>query len=64
MELTTEEETIRFLNSLFFSWGQKIVRIVCKEYGLNEDQAYVLETTLLKPNNWLLTIQPSFYSET
>jgi hypothetical protein len=59
MEFATEEETNRFLNSLFFSWGQKIVTLLSKEYKLNEEQAYVLETMLLKPNAWQVVIKPS-----
>jgi hypothetical protein len=62
MELATEEETNRFLNRLFFSWGQKIIQVLSKEYNLNEDQVYVLETKLLKPNDWLVIIQPPIHS--
>jgi hypothetical protein len=59
MEFATEEETNRFLNSLFFSWGQKIVILLSKEYGLNEEQTYILETMLLKPNAWQVIVKPS-----
>jgi hypothetical protein len=59
MEFATEEETNHFLNSLFFSWGQKIVTLLSKEYGLNEEQAYILETMLLKPNAWQVIVKPS-----
>jgi hypothetical protein len=62
MELATEEETLRFLNGLFFSWGQTILKCISKEYNLEEDQIYALETILLKPNDWKITIKQPLHS--
>jgi len=58
MELASEKETLRFLNGLFFAWGQKIVSILCKAYDLNEEQKEELETILLKPNDWQIALKP------
>jgi hypothetical protein len=38
MELATEKETIQLLTTLYFLWGQQIVHLLSKEYGLTEEQ--------------------------
>jgi hypothetical protein len=57
MELATEKETLQYLNTLFFLWGQQIVQLIAKEYGLSEEQKEALEEVVLKPNNWSVVIQ-------
>jgi hypothetical protein len=56
MEIATEEETSRFINGLFYAWGQRLIYDISNAYNLNEEQKEVLETILLKPNNWFLEI--------
>lgn len=59
MELATEKETKRFLNGLFYAWGQRIIKLISKSYNLKEDQQEALELILLKPNNWQVQVKPS-----
>jgi hypothetical protein len=57
MELATEEETKRFLGTIFYAWGQRLIKIISTKYKLQEDQRDALEMILLKPNNWQLHIK-------
>jgi len=57
MELATEKETIRFLTMLYFLWGQQIVHLLSKDYGLTEEQQNALEEVVLNPNDWTVSIQ-------
>jgi len=57
MELATEKETFQFLHMLYFLWGQQIVHLLSKEYGLTEEQQDALEEIVLNPNSWSVIIQ-------
>ena len=52
MNLASEEATIRFLEGLWFHWGQRIVQRIAAVYELSEDQRDALETILLPANGW------------
>jgi len=58
MELATEKETLGFLNSLFFQWGQHILEILSTSYELSDEQREALEEILLKPNDWQVVVKP------
>jgi hypothetical protein len=58
MELATEKETLGFLNSLFFRWGQHILGILSTSYELSDEQREALEEILLKRNDWQVVIKP------
>ena len=58
MELATEKETLGFLNSLFFRWGQDILEILSTSYELSDEQREALEEILLKPNDWQVVVKP------
>jgi hypothetical protein len=57
MELASEADTKRFLQTIWYSWGTRIVREIAKAYNLSPEQTEALETVLLKPNDWQLQIQ-------
>ena len=59
MELATEEETLRFINGLWYSWGQRLVKDICRAYTLNSDQEEALTNVLLRPNDWKVVVKPS-----
>ena len=59
MEIATEKETYHFLDALFFSWGQSVLKSICNEYDLNEDQKSAIYDLIMKPNNWQVTIKDS-----
>jgi hypothetical protein len=59
MELASEADTQRFLNGLWYSWGQRVVKIICREYKLNSEQEEALINVLLRPNDWTVAVQPS-----
>ena len=53
--LAKEEETLRFLQSLWYRWGCRVVAEICKVTDLSPEQKEALETVLLKPNDWKVT---------
>lgn len=57
MELATEAETERFLQALWYRWGCRIVQEIAKAYSLSPEQKDALETVLLKPNDWQLSLK-------
>ena len=56
MELASEADTQRFLQTLWYSWGTRIVREIAKAYNLSPEQTEALEIVLLKPNDWQVVI--------
>lgn len=52
MNLASEEATVRFLEGLWFHWGQRIVQRIATVYDLSEGQRDALETILLPSNGW------------
>jgi len=58
MELASEVGTHRFLEGLFFRYGQTIVKQIVKEYNLTTEQSEALEEVLLKPNDWSIKVLP------
>ena len=59
MELATEEETVRFINGLWYSWGQRLVKDICRVYKLNAEQEEALINVLVRPNDWRVVVKPS-----
>ena len=59
MELASEQEATRFIQTLWFSYGMRLVKDICKAYNLNEEQREALQEQLLKPNDWEVIIKPS-----
>ena len=57
MELATELETKRFLGGLFYAWGQELLQLISRQYGLDKEQQEALELLLLKPNNWRIEVK-------
>jgi hypothetical protein len=58
MEIATEEDTLRFLEGLWFLQGQAIIKAIVSHYKLNPEQEEALEDLVLKPNDWTVTILP------
>ncbi len=56
MNLASEEATTRFLEGLWFRWGQRIITRIAEVYELTEEQRDALETILLPTNGWNLQI--------
>jgi hypothetical protein len=56
MELASEADTQRFLQTVWYSWGARLVREIAKAYNLSAEQQEALETVLLKPNDWQLEV--------
>jgi hypothetical protein len=56
MELASEADTQRFLQTLWYSWGTRIIREIATAYNLSPEQTEALETVLLKPNDWQVEI--------
>ena len=57
MDLAKEAETERFLQALWYRWGCRIVQEIAKVYSLSQEQSEALETVLLKPNDWQISIK-------
>lgn len=53
--LATEEETLRFLQALWYRWGCRVVAEISSATGLTPEQKEAVETVLLKPNDWKVT---------
>jgi len=56
MELASEEETKRFLGSLWFRWGDILLNHICKQYHLSEEQREAVIQILSRPNDWIVKI--------
>jgi hypothetical protein len=56
MLTATEEDTLRFVESLWFRHGQVVINRIIAIYKLNEDQREALEEILLRPNDWIVNI--------
>jgi hypothetical protein len=61
MELASEKETLGFLNSLFFRWGQQIIARISLQYTLTEEQKEALEEVFLRPNDWTVYVKPPLH---
>ena len=59
MELATEEETVRFINGLWYSWGQRLVKDISRVYKLGAEQEEALINVLLRPNDWKVVVKSS-----
>ncbi len=59
LALASEEETLQFLNGLWYSWACRIVRIICETQGLNDEQSDALQTILLRGNDFSVLCKPS-----
>ena len=59
MDIATEEETTRFINGLWYSWGQRLVKDICRVYKLGSEQEEALINVLLRPNDWKVIIKPA-----
>jgi hypothetical protein len=56
MELASEEETKRFLGSLWFRWGDMLLNHICNQYDLSEEQREAVVQILSRPNDWIVEI--------
>ena len=56
MDIASEEATARFLEGLWFRWGQRIVTLIADSYELSDEQRDALETILLPANGWNLQV--------
>jgi len=54
---TTYKDTIRFIEKLWFLWGQKLLNEIAKEYHLSPEQKEALDAILLRPNDWIVQIK-------
>lgn len=52
----SEAQTKRFLEDLWYRWGQKLIRECAKHYSLSKEQQEALESVLLRPNDWVLEV--------
>jgi hypothetical protein len=59
---STYKDTIRFIEKLWFLWGQKLLNQISKEYQLNPEQKEALDGILLRPNDWIVHIKPPMNS--
>lgn len=59
LALATEDETLQFLNGLWYSWACRIVRIICEVQGLDAEQTDALQTILLRGNDFSVVSKPS-----
>ena len=59
VSIASEQDTVRFLEALWYSFGVRLVRSICKAYDLNEEQTEAMEQQLLKPGDWSLHIKPA-----
>ncbi len=59
MNVASVVDTERFLEGLWFRYGQTVVGAICRAYALDEAQADALSDVLLQPNAWRLVVQPS-----
>jgi hypothetical protein len=57
MDLASEADTKRLLQTLWYSWGTRIVREIATAYNLSQEQKEALETVLLKPNDWQIEVK-------
>ena len=56
------KDTIRFIEKLWFLWGQKLLNEIAKEYNLNPEQKEALDGVLLRPNDWTVHIKEALNS--
>jgi hypothetical protein len=59
LALATEDETLSFLNALWYSWACRVVGIICEVQGLDTEQANALQTILLRVNDFSVLSKPS-----
>jgi len=57
MNVASVTDTERFLEGLWFRYGQTVVDAICKAYALDEAQTEALSDVLLQPNAWRLVVQ-------
>ena len=60
MDIATSEETQRFLSAVWIRWGESIIRHIASHYKCTQDQRDALITVLSKPNDWIVSIEPSY----
>ena len=53
----TQENTLKFLETLWFQWGASIIDKICSEYNISEEIRYTLYSQYLRPNDW--QVKPS-----
>ena len=63
MEIATEEDTLRFLEGLWFRHGQLILNKIMKLYNVTEEQREILENTILRPNDWSVEVEEALRQE-
>ena len=56
MNIASEEATVRFLEGIWFRWGQRIVQRIADIYELSDEQRDAFETILLPTNGWNVQI--------
>ncbi len=56
MAIASEEDTLHFINALWFQWGITLVRTIAQEYNLNEEQTEAITNLLLRPNDWIVEV--------
>ena len=52
----SQEYTIKFIESLWFELGAKIIDTICSEYSISEDIRLELYRQYLRPNDWQLHV--------
>lgn len=57
MPIASEEETLRFINTLWYQWGITLVKTITDEYKLNEEQVEAITNLLLRPNDWSVEVK-------
>jgi hypothetical protein len=60
MDIASPEETQRFLSALWIRWGEGILRSISSHYNLTTEQRDALITVLSKPNDWIISVEPSW----
>jgi hypothetical protein len=60
MDLAETEETQRFLSAVWIRWGEGILRAIASHYKLSPEQRDALIAVLSKPNDWIVSIEPSW----
>jgi hypothetical protein len=62
MEISSENETNRFLSALWYRWGETLVREIGQHFNLTDAQRKSLQEIICRPNDWVLNIKPPINS--
>ena len=54
---TTDTDTQRFLEGLWYRWGETLVQRACEIYQLDPLQREAVENILLRPNDWIVRVK-------